>query len=34
VYLPAGVRHAISNTGTAGLVFFVVTTPALDEEAK
>lgn len=33
VYLPPGVRHAISNTGTGGLVFFVVTTPALDEEA-
>lgn len=33
VYLPPGVRHAITNTGTGGLVFFVVTTPASDEEA-
>ncbi len=33
VYLPAGVRHAFTNTGTGGLVFFVVTTPASDEEA-
>lgn len=34
VYLPPGVRHAIANTGTGGLVFFVVTTPALDEGAE
>jgi quercetin dioxygenase-like cupin family protein len=33
VYLPPGVRHGFSNTGTEGLVFFVVTTPASDEEA-
>ncbi|HSG76668.1 MAG TPA: cupin domain-containing protein [Burkholderiales bacterium] len=33
VYLPPGVRHAITNTGTGGLVFFVVTTPASDEAA-
>jgi quercetin dioxygenase-like cupin family protein len=33
VYLPPGVRHGFSNTGTDGLVFFVVTTPASDEEA-
>lgn len=31
VYLPPGVRHAFSNTGTSGLVFLVVTTPATDE---
>ena len=33
VYLPPGVHHAITNTGTGGLVFFVVTTPASDEAA-
>jgi len=32
VYVPAGVHHSFSNTGTAGLVFIVVTTPASDEE--
>lgn len=31
VYLPPGVPHSFTNTGTAGLVFFVVTTPAHDE---
>ena len=31
VYVPPGVRHSFTNTGTAGLVFFVVTTPADDE---
>jgi quercetin dioxygenase-like cupin family protein len=31
VYIPPGVRHSFANTGTAGLVFFVVTTPADDE---
>lgn len=31
VYLPPGVRHSFTNTGLAGLVFFVVTTPADDE---
>jgi mannose-6-phosphate isomerase-like protein (cupin superfamily) len=32
VYVPAGVRHSFTNTGLAGLVFIVVTTPANDEE--
>jgi quercetin dioxygenase-like cupin family protein len=32
VYVPPGVRHSFSNTGTAGLVFLVITTPASDEE--
>lgn len=32
VYVPPGVRHSFTNTGTAGLVFLVVTTPAHDEE--
>jgi len=31
VYVPPGVRHSFTNTGTAGLVFLVVTTPADDE---
>ena len=31
VYVPPGVRHSFTNTGLAGLVFLVVTTPALDE---
>ncbi len=31
VYVPPGVRHSFSNTGTNGLVFLVVTTPADDE---
>ena len=31
VYLPPGVPHSFTNTGTGGLVFFVVTTPAADE---
>jgi quercetin dioxygenase-like cupin family protein len=31
VYVPPGVRHSFANTGTAGLVFLVVTTPADDE---
>jgi quercetin dioxygenase-like cupin family protein len=30
-YLPPGVPHSFANTGTAGLVFLVVTTPADDE---
>ncbi len=35
VYVPPGVRHGFSNTGTAGLVFLVVTTPAHDtQEAR
>ena len=32
VYVPPGVRHSFTNTGLAGLVFIVVTTPA-DEES-
>jgi mannose-6-phosphate isomerase-like protein (cupin superfamily) len=31
VYVPPGVRHSFTNTGTVGLVFLVVTTPAVDE---
>jgi quercetin dioxygenase-like cupin family protein len=31
VYVPPGVRHSFTNTGTAGLVFLVMTTPADDE---
>ena len=31
VYVPPGVRHSFTNTGTDGLVFLVVTTPADDE---
>ena len=31
VYVPPGVRHSFTNTGTAGLVFLVVTTPVDDE---
>ena len=31
VYVPPGVRHSFTNTGTAGLVFLVVTTPESDE---
>ncbi len=31
-YVPPGVRHGIGNTGTQGLVFLVVTTPAQDRE--
>ena len=32
VYVPPGVRHSFHNTGTAGLVFLVITTPASDDE--
>ena len=32
VYVPPGVRHSFHNTGTAGLVFLVITTPAADHE--
>ena len=32
VYVPPGVRHSFTNTSTNGLVFLVVTTPAMDEE--
>lgn len=31
VYVPPGVRHSFTNTGTHGLVFLVVTTPADDQ---
>jgi oxalate decarboxylase/phosphoglucose isomerase-like protein (cupin superfamily) len=34
VYLPPGVSHSFTNTGTGGLVFFVVTTPAADRKAE
>ncbi len=30
VWVPPGIRHSFTNTGTAGLVFLVVTTPASD----
>ncbi|MBU3651266.1 MAG: cupin domain-containing protein [Limnohabitans sp.] len=33
VYVPPGVRHSFTNTGTTGLVFLVITTPMDDEEA-
>jgi quercetin dioxygenase-like cupin family protein len=32
VYVPPGIRHSFTNTGTGGLVFLVITTPADDEE--
>jgi mannose-6-phosphate isomerase-like protein (cupin superfamily) len=32
VYVPPGVRHSFTNTGTQGLVFLVITTPAFDDE--
>jgi len=32
VFVPPGIRHSFTNTGTNGLVFLVVTTPASDEE--
>lgn len=32
VWVPPGVRHGFSNTGTGGLVFLVMTTPAEDRE--
>ena len=31
VYVPPGVRHSFTNTGTSGLVFLVVTSPESDE---
>jgi quercetin dioxygenase-like cupin family protein len=31
VYVPPGVPHSFTNTGLAGLVFLVITTPADDE---
>jgi quercetin dioxygenase-like cupin family protein len=32
VFVPPGIRHSFTNTGTGGLVFLVITTPASDEE--
>ncbi len=32
VHVPPGIRHGFTNTGIAGLVFLVITTPANDEE--
>ncbi len=32
VYVPPGIRHSFTNTGVAGLVFLVITTPAEDAE--
>ena len=32
VYVPPGIRHSFTNTGTNGLVFLVITTPAMDDE--
>ncbi|MFN4359578.1 MAG: cupin domain-containing protein [Hylemonella sp.] len=34
VYVPPGVRHSFTNTGTDGLVFLVITTPAADDEEE
>ncbi len=34
VYVPPGIRHSFTNTGVAGLVFLVITTPANDEETR
>jgi len=34
IYLPPGVPHSISNTGTVDLVFIVVTSPVADEEPR
>jgi mannose-6-phosphate isomerase-like protein (cupin superfamily) len=34
VYVPPGVRHSFTNTGTDGLVFLVITTPASDDEEE
>lgn len=31
-YVPPGVVHGFANTGTGGLVFLVITSPASDEE--
>lgn len=30
VYVPPGIHHSFTNTGTSGLVFLVVTTPVED----
>ncbi|MCC2634635.1 cupin domain-containing protein [Ramlibacter sp.] len=32
VFVPPGVRHGFTNTGTESLVFLVVTTPVSDDE--
>ena len=32
VYIPPGISHSFTNTGLAGLVFLVITTPASDDE--
>jgi hypothetical protein len=32
VYVPPGIHHSFTNTGTTGLVFLVITTPADDEQ--
>jgi len=34
IYLPPGVPHSISNTGTVDLVFIVATSPVEDEEPR
>lgn len=31
IYIPPGVKHAITNSGLSDLTFIVVTTPAEDE---
>ena len=31
IFLPPGVEHAISNTGTSDLIFIVATSPVTDE---
>ena len=33
IFVPPGVEHSISNTGTVDLVFLVVTTPVTDDAA-
>ncbi len=32
IFVPPGIEHSISNTGTADLVFLVVTSPVSDDE--
>ena len=32
VYIPPGIRHSFTNTGTQGLIFLVITTPSDDNE--
>lgn len=31
IFIPPGVEHAVYNTGTVDLIFFVITTPPEDE---